>query len=112
LFDVFRAELVNRLDKVIIFDPLNHQDLVEIAKLQLNQLSDRLKEKNLKFQYTNAMIKELVSQDYDITFGARPLKRAIEEKIEGLLSEKILSGDFKNKSKITVDFKNGRFVAV
>lgn len=109
LFDVFRAELINRLDKIIIFNSLTKTDLKEIAKLLLLELGERLKKKNLKISFNDKVIDRLVSQSYDEAFGARPLKRAIEEEIEGLLSDGILSGKFKNKSKIILDYKNGRF---
>ncbi len=109
LFDVFRAELINRLDKIIIFNSLTKDDLKEIAKLLLQDLSNRLKEKNIKITFNDKAIDALVKSSYNPAFGARPLKRSIEEEIEGLLSDGILSGKFKNKSKIILDYKNGRF---
>lgn len=111
LFDVFRPELINRLDKVIIFDPLTKEDLVEIAKLLLSELTDRLKLQNINATFTEKAIKQLVEKSYDPSFGARPLKREIEEKIESVLSDGILSGEFTKLKKITVDYKNGRFIA-
>ena len=111
LFDVFRAELINRLDKVIVFEPLARNDLEEIAKLQLDELALRVKDKNISITFGSKVIKQLIDEDYDFSFGARPLKRTIEEKIESILSDGILSGKFQEGAKISVDYKNGRFIA-
>ncbi len=109
LADIFRPELLNRLDKVIVFDPLKSKDLEKIAKIKLDELKSRLKEKGIQLNYTPAVIKALSKMGYDKLYGARPLKRLIETEIENEISKEILSSEKKAKI-ITIDFDEEKFI--
>ncbi|MCX6809519.1 MAG: ATP-dependent Clp protease ATP-binding subunit [Candidatus Berkelbacteria bacterium] len=109
LFDVFKPELINRLDKIVIFEPLTKDDLKKIAKIHLNRIAERLTRQCFRISFTDQVINSLVEQNYDPSFGARPLLRAIEEKIENILSDKIIKGEISKKEKVTMEFKGGKY---
>jgi len=104
---VFRPELLNRIDKVIVFDPLTTNELEQIAKLQLEQLSSKLSKKKIKLSYDKSVLKILSEKNYDQIFGARPLIREIEERISSEISELIISGKLKN-GKVNVTSDGGK----
>lgn len=97
---VFRPEFLNRVDDIIVFHPLDRQDLEQIIEFELKEVKDRLKEKNIELILTNETIKFLIDKGYDPVFGARPLRRTVQSQVENTLAEEILSGKFKEGDKI------------
>lgn len=96
----FRPEFINRFDDLILFNPLTKQELIEIAKLKIKGLSERLKEKKINIEITFPTLSKLVEDSYNPSFGARPLERAIREQIENLIAQKIISGEIKEGETI------------
>ena len=109
LKNYFRPEFINRIDDVVVFHPLNQENIQSIAKIQLEQLRYRLLAMHLDIAFSDLAIKEIGQAGYDIIFGARPLRRAIQSEIENPLAKKILAGDFLPQDKIYVDFVNNKF---
>ncbi|WHL25299.1 MAG: ATP-dependent chaperone ClpB [Candidatus Blochmannia vicinus] len=109
----FRPEFVNRIDEIVVFHPLSSEHLIKIAKIQLQHLCDRLEEKG--YPNTNIANKVLVflsKVGFDPKYGARPLKRAIQQHIENKLSQKILSGELLPGKNITLDVVNNAIVFI
>jgi ATP-dependent Clp protease ATP-binding subunit ClpB len=102
----FRPEFLNRVDDVIIFQSLDESELARIVDIQLGRLEQRLAQQNLTLDVDAAAKKLLASEGYDPQFGARPLKRAIQEHLLDLLATKLLAGEFKLGDKIKVMAKN------
>lgn len=105
----FKPEFLNRLDEVIVFNQLNIEDIKEIARRMLKTLEKRLADMEIGIEFTDAAIEALAEAGFDKTYGARPLRREIQSKIEDRLSELILEEKIKAGEKCTVDFKDGEF---
>src|SRR4249919_1784243 len=105
----FRPEFVNRIDEIVVFHALDEKNIKSIAKIQLGILKKRLAALDMRIEVTDAALKELVSVGFDPIYGARPLKRAIQQAIENPLSKAILEGKFAPKDTIRVDAKAGVF---
>jgi ATP-dependent Clp protease ATP-binding subunit ClpC len=103
LKNVFNPEFLNRLDDTIVFHPLDKQHIAQIVSVLLKDVRRRLAEEELTLTLTEAATDFLVKHGYDVSYGARPLKRAIQRFIEDPLSEKILVGDFSRGDEIEVD---------
>jgi ATP-dependent Clp protease ATP-binding subunit ClpB len=101
----FRPEFINRIDEVILFHSLSKEQLIKIVDVQLESLRKRLASRNLKLSLTDAAKKLLAEEGYDPTYGARPLKRVIQQQIENPLASKILKGEFSEGAIIAVDAK-------
>jgi len=86
----FRPEFLNRVDELIVFNPLSHEDLQRIVHLQLNDVRKRLSEKGVKLELDQAAVDFLIAKGYSDDYGARPLRRAIERYIEDPLAEHLL----------------------
>ena len=99
----FRPEFLNRIDETVVFHPLSSEHIKNIARIQLRTLQERLAKLDLTLTFTEAALEELAKVGYDPVFGARPLKRAIQQRIENPLSKLILEGRFPPKSEIPVD---------
>ncbi|HTP01987.1 MAG TPA: ATP-dependent Clp protease ATP-binding subunit, partial [Anaerolineales bacterium] len=99
----FRPEFINRLDSVIIFRSLNREDIEKIVALEIDKVAQRLKEHNLTLKSTPAALGALADMGYDAEFGARPLRRVIQQKVEDPLSDRLLSGEFVDGDTIEVD---------
>ena len=93
LKNTFRPEFLNRIDQTVVFKPLQKRVISKIVKLELKSLQDRLTEKNYNIVFDNSITKYIVEEGYDEKFGARPIKRAIQNKIEDFISENILKGE-------------------
>jgi len=106
----FRPEFLNRVDDVIIFQSLDESELARIVDIQLGRLEQRLAQQNLTLDVDTAAKKLLASEGYDPQFGARPLKRAIQEHLLDPLATKLLAGEFKPNDKIKVGTKDGELV--
>jgi ATP-dependent Clp protease ATP-binding subunit ClpC len=98
----FRPEFINRLDATVIFRSLNKEDIQKIVSLELDKVALRLKDNELTLTATNEALAELASLGYDAEFGARPLRRIIQQKVEDPLSDRVLSGEFQNGDAVLV----------
>ncbi|OGO27936.1 MAG: NDP-hexose 4-ketoreductase [Chloroflexi bacterium RBG_16_54_11] len=107
---VFRPEFINRLDSVIVFRALSKEDIQEIVKLELDKVADRLKDHDISLTATPAALEKLAELGYDPEMGARPLKRVIQQKVEDVLSDALLSGTFADGDAILVDFREDEIV--
>jgi ATP-dependent Clp protease ATP-binding subunit ClpC len=99
----FRPEFINRLDATVIFRSLNKEDITQIVSLELDKVSERLKDHNLTLTATQEALALLADQGYDPDFGARPLRRVIQQKVEDPLSDRVLAGEFVDNDAISVD---------
>jgi ATP-dependent Clp protease ATP-binding subunit ClpC len=99
----FRPEFINRLDATVIFRSLNKEDIKQIVSLELGKVAERLKEHNLTLTASEEALSALADQGFDAEFGARPLRRIIQQKVEDPLSDKLLAGEFVNGDSIMVD---------
>ena len=108
----FRPEFLNRIDEIIVFERLDEENVKEIAKLMLKELSKRLADNEIKAEFSDKAVEAIAKAGYDPTYGARPLRRAIQSKIEDMLSEKIIEGAVKAGDSITVDVNDDGFYVV
>jgi ATP-dependent Clp protease ATP-binding subunit ClpB len=105
----FRPEFLNRIDEVVVFHALDQQHIENIARIQLRALEGRLAQLDLRLEVTPAALAQIAGAGYDPVFGARPLKRAIQQHIENPLAQLILQGRFAPKDVIPVDVVDGKF---
>ncbi len=105
-----RPEFLNRIDEIIMFTPLNKQEVTKIVKLQLELLTRMLKEKNIQFSATEDAIESLTEKGFDPQYGARPIKRVIQKEVLNELSKEILAGNIVPQSEILLDSFNDKFV--
>lgn len=101
----FRPEFLNRIDEIIIFSPLSPENMEQIVDMQMKEIQERLSEYSLSVELTDAARKWLAEHGYDSTFGARPLKRALQKHIESPLSVQMLRGDFASGDTVLVDYR-------
>lgn len=108
----FRPEFLNRVDEMIIFHKLSRDNVKEIIEIQLKQLAERIKQRNIKLYYDNEVLDKLVEIGYDPQFGARPIKRAIQNYIENEIARLLIRGDFEENQtiKIKVDGEAFNFI--
>ncbi|MBS4008971.1 MAG: ATP-dependent Clp protease ATP-binding subunit [Clostridium sp.] len=106
----FRPEFLNRIDEVIVFHPLAEEHLTEIVELMLLELANRLSDYKMVLKVSEAAKALLAKEGYDPTFGARPLRRVLQKRIEDEVSEKILRGEYTQNDIILVDAADGRLV--
>lgn len=99
----FRPEFLNRFDDVIVFTPITEPELIEITKLMLKKVSARLEEKGLMFEITEEAIAELAHAGYDPAFGARPLRRVIQDRVDNAMADIILKGEVGRRDKVIYD---------
>ncbi|MDL4916121.1 MAG: ATP-dependent chaperone ClpB [Enterobacterales bacterium endosymbiont of Blomia tropicalis] len=107
----FRPEFVNRIDEVVVFHPLAEKHIASIAQIQLQRLYKRLEERGYKLHISSEAIKLIGENGYDPVYGARPLKRAIQQQIENPLAQQILSGELVPGKTIEMDVKDGVITA-
>ncbi|MBE9397026.1 ATP-dependent chaperone ClpB [Pontibacterium sp. N1Y112] len=105
----FRPEVINRIDEVVVFHSLKKEQVAGIAEIQLNRLRARLAERELTLSMTSTAMDKLVERGFEPIYGARPLKRAIQQYIENPLAQKLLAGDFAKGDEIAVDVETGEF---
>lgn len=106
----FRPEFLNRLDEIILYKPLTKQEIGGIVDLLIVNLQKRLAAQQIHVKLTDAAKDAVIEQGYDPNFGARPLKRLMQRKIETLLAKKLLAEPLTQGSTVTVDFRNGAFI--
>jgi ATP-dependent Clp protease ATP-binding subunit ClpB len=104
LHDQFRPEFLNRIDEIVVFDPLSKEDLEHIVDLRLQDVIDRLKHKKIAIQFTKKLKAYIAERGFDPSFGARPLKRAIQEHLLDPLAMKIVSGEVIEGDSVIADF--------
>ena len=107
----FRPEFINRIDETVVFHPLNKDNIRAIAEIQLKRLINRMESRGYVLTFTDATLDFISEIGYDPIYGARPLKRAIQQEIENPLAQQILSGSLLPEKPITVDYVDGKIVA-
>jgi ATP-dependent Clp protease ATP-binding subunit ClpB len=110
LKEAFRPEFLNRIDETIIFHGLSRDLIKQIADIQLKELQKRLAKQNFRLTVTDRVKEKLVQEGFDPHFGARPLKRTIQQVIENPLAMEILEGKFTEGTEIVADMENGKVI--
>ena len=105
----FKPEFLNRIDDIIVFDRLTEDNIKEIAKLMLKSLEKRLNANEINVTFTESAVSKIAKSGFDPVYGARPLRRAIQNEIEDMLSEEIIDGNVKSGDSITVDVEDDKF---
>jgi ATP-dependent Clp protease ATP-binding subunit ClpB len=105
----FRPEFLNRIDETIVFHPLSREHLAAIAKIQVDRLQERLAEQGIRVALTDAALQKLAADGYDPAYGARPLKRLVQQELENPIAERILDGRLREGSTVTVDAEGEAF---
>jgi ATP-dependent Clp protease ATP-binding subunit ClpB len=105
----FRPEFINRIDEIVVFHALDEKNIADIARVQLQELVKRVRAMDMEIEISDAAVAELAKAGFDPVYGARPLKRAIQQQLENPLSKAILEGKFGPKDTIYVDAKGGVF---
>ncbi len=106
----FRPEFINRIDEIVVFNALGQEAIKNIAKIQLKRLASRLEQQDITMDVTDAALAEIAKVGFDPLYGARPLKRAIQDHVENALSRKLLAGEIKPKNHVCVDCENQELV--
>jgi ATP-dependent Clp protease ATP-binding subunit ClpB len=106
----FRPEFINRIDEAVVFHPLGREQIRSITTLQIDYLRRRLAEREIGLELTEAALDRLGEAGFDPVYGARPLKRAIQQQLENLLAQAILAGRFHPGQVIQVDLEEGQLV--
>jgi len=104
----FAPEFLNRIDEVIIFNPLEKEEIKRIVDIQFSEVNQRLKEKDLKLEYSEKAKNYLAERGFDPDYGARPLKRVIQREVLDPLAKYLLAGKFKEGTTIQIDLKDSR----
>ena len=105
----FRPEFINRIDEVIIFNPLSKAAIKDILDKIIQEIEVRLKDINIKINLTDNAKQQLIDDGYDINYGARPLKRLVSRTIETMLSKLIISGEIKPNDTVTIDYQDNNY---
>ncbi|MGH7257487.1 MAG: ATP-dependent chaperone ClpB, partial [Nitrospiraceae bacterium] len=108
----FRPEFLNRVDEIVVFHPLSEEHLAKIVDIQLGRLRQRLAERRIMLAVTPAALKNLGTRGYDPVYGARPLKRLIQQEIETPIARQLIKGELRDGDTATVDVKDGQTVIV
>ncbi len=103
----FRPEFINRVDAIIVFRSLTKSEITEIVDLLMDRVRERVAEYNIAIELTDAAKGYIAEEGYDPEFGARPLRRVIQNRIEDALSDGLLAGDFADGSTVVVDYVDG-----
>jgi len=104
----FRPELLNRLDEIVVFDPLSHDELKKVARLQMKDVAIRLAERGVALGVTDAALDLVLREAYDPVYGARPLRRWLERKVVTQLSRMLISGEIDENSTVYIDAMPGQ----
>jgi ATP-dependent Clp protease ATP-binding subunit ClpB len=105
----FRPEFVNRIDEIVVFHALDQKHIASIARIQLKRLEQRLAAQEMKLEVSDAALAEIAKVGFDPVYGARPLKRAIQQQIENPVARQVLEGKVGPKDVVPVDFRGGKF---
>jgi ATP-dependent Clp protease ATP-binding subunit ClpB len=109
LKQVFKPEFLNRIDEIIVFHMLTQKDLQKIVEIQLEYLAQRLRNRKIEVKFTGEARKQVMDEGYDPVYGARPLKRVIQQRIENPLASELLAGRFSDGDTIRIDAQQQRF---
>ena len=107
----FRPEFINRIDETVVFHPLGKDNIRAIASIQLERLAKRMETRGYELVFTEALLDFIGEVGYDPIYGARPLKRAIQQEIENSLAQQVLSGQLLPGKVVTVDYVDGKVQA-
>jgi ATP-dependent Clp protease ATP-binding subunit ClpB len=105
-----RPEFLNRIDEVIMFEPLSQSDIREILKMQIRDLQNKLSENGVTVEFTREFEDYMSTKGYEPQYGARPIKRLMQKELINLLAKSILDGQVRRDSTIVVDVLDGRIV--
>lgn len=109
--NIFRPEFINRIDDIIVFHPLDNEDIEKITRLMLDETAARIRQNmDIDLSYTNELVEHIAKEGYDQMYGARPLRRAIQNKIEDELAEAILEGKLREGDKVRGDLVDGKSI--
>jgi len=108
----FRPEFLNRIDETVVFHPLTTEHLSKIVDIQLTRLRERLMERRIPLVLTRAALANLATRGYDAVYGARPLKRLIQQEVETPIARLLVKGELRDGDTVTVDTKNEQLVVV
>ena len=106
----FRPEFLNRLDEIIVFRKLDHDSVKKIAKIMIDESVDKLKERNIEIKVDDSVVEYIAKVGFDDIYGARPLKRAVQSKIEDEFAEQILDGKIKEGDKVTLKAEEDKVI--
>lgn len=106
----FRPEFINRIDEIIVFNPLSKEAIGNILDKIIKEIENRLKDINIKINVTERAKEQLINDGYDINYGARPLKRLVSRTIETMLSKKIIAGQIKPNDTVTIDYEDDNYM--
>ena len=106
----FRPEFINRIDEIIVFNPLSKEAIAKILDKIIHDIEKRLADVNLKINLTDKAKEELINTGYDINYGARPLKRLVSRTLETMLAKMIIEGKIKPNDTVTIDYENNNYI--
>ena len=106
----FRPEFINRIDEIIVFNPLSKEAIGNILDKIIKEIENRLKDINIKINVTERAKEQLINDGYDINYGARPLKRLVSRTIETMLSKKIIAGQIKPNDTVIIDYEDDNYM--
>ena len=110
LKNYFSPEFLNRIDDTIVFNSLKEDEIKKIVEIELNKLMKRLSEIKLNFKFDNKLVSHIAKVGFDETYGARPIKRAIQDQIEDLVSEEVLNGNVLEETNYSLSVKGDKVV--
>jgi ATP-dependent Clp protease ATP-binding subunit ClpB len=105
-----RPEFVNRIDEIIMFEPLSKKDILGILNLQLDELSRKMAENDIHLTYTKSFVDYLSDKGFDPAYGARPIKRILQRELVNLLAKALIDGTVVKGQQVTVDVDSGNIV--
>ena len=106
----FKPELINRIDEIIVFKSLSRNIVYNILDKIISDVEFRLSDKNIKLKLSDSAKEKIINDSYDVTFGARPIKRYVSRNIENLIANYLILDKIKINSEITIDFINNEFI--
>jgi len=109
---IFKPELLNRFDEIVVFKPLGEKEVAQITELLLKKVSEKLREQDIEVTFDEKVVGKIAKEGFDQQFGARPLKRFIQDNIEDLLAQKILKGEIQRGNKVTLSVDDQNIINI
>lgn len=106
----FRPEFINRIDEIVVFNALDEKAIREIARIQIRKLAKRMEAQNIGLEVSDAALDEIGKVGFDPLFGARPLRRAVQEYLENKIAINLLKGQYAPGDIVDVDYQDGKFI--